>query len=247
MIMDAMKDPETYKFLNENDIAVANAIRTKRNKVSVEYAKGDNKRGLENKLITSIVNILSLPVNRKALLTPNSTALFTEGKNEGDKSLVDALAKDEEYNGTTTFEIAYNLKKHQENSVGKAALGLGAVDNTYNTLMNRVGAYLNDIVGYEQDVFVKAMTEPILTKEEEATLNYIEKRALREERFDEIKTIGSKYRRQKIFLPHNTIGNNISLSHSTSKGSNQSISDIINQMINGLDTKYTAVSTGTPA
>jgi hypothetical protein len=216
MIFDALKSPETYKFLNEEDIAVANAIKSKANVVTAEYSTGDNKSGLENKLLESIVSILSLPVNREALLTPNSTALFTEGKNEGDKSLVDALAKDEEYNGTTTFEIAYNLKKHQENSIGKAALGLGAVDNTYNTLMNRVGAYLNKEVGSTEEEFIQS----IFGKIPESEQKYYQ-------------AVRKNFRRQKIFLPHNTIDGNISLSHSTSKGSNQSISGVINQMING--------------
>ena len=216
MIFDALKSPETYKFLNEEDIAVANAIKSKANVVTAEYSTGDNKSGLENKLLESIVSILSLPVNRKALLTPNSTALFTKGKNEGDKSLVDALAKDEEYNGTTTFEIAYNLKKHQENSIGKAALGLGAVDNTYNTLMNRVGAYLNKEVGSTEEEFIQSIFGKI-PENQQKHYNYVRK----------------NFRRQKIFLPHNTIDGNISLSHSTSKGSNQSISGVINQMING--------------
>lgn len=45
---------------------------------------------------------------------------------------------------TRIFETRYNIYKQFSNSVGKRALGIGAVDNAYNGLFNQVGLYLND-------------------------------------------------------------------------------------------------------
>ena len=82
---------------------------------------------------------------------------------------------------------------------GGQVLGIGAVDNTYNILFNRVRAYLNSTNGEK---------------------------------------IGTKaFRRQELFLPHNTLNINgedvISLSHSYDVDKNTYIGDVINQLING--------------
>jgi alkylated DNA repair dioxygenase AlkB len=213
------------EMLSAEDQAVLDALNSK-NGFAAEYATGDNKKGLQNELITNLVDILKLNVNFKPLVTPNSTDLFTE-KRGSKESLVDELSEDTEaFNPTMIFEIPYNLKKHQENGVGKATLGLGAVDNTYNTLFNRVGAYLNSKVGVSQTEYfelVRIKEGDFKNKSQKEVAKI--KRQIRE------------YQRQKIFLNHNTIdtkdGTAISLSHSKSYGTDQSISDIINQMING--------------
>jgi len=51
-------------------------------------------------------------------------------------------AKKGEISPTRVLETMYNLYKHESNIVGKATLGLGAIENTFNILMNSIGASL---------------------------------------------------------------------------------------------------------
>ena len=113
--------------------------------------KGLDSKAIENSLMFSIRDILQIPHNFVSLITPNDTSLLT-----GEGSIVEELSKYREYSAknrafgeasttspTRVLEPAYNIYKHESNAVGKETLGQGAVDNTYNTIFNRVGAYLN--------------------------------------------------------------------------------------------------------
>lgn len=108
------------------------------NKLTEEKASLSGS-AIENSILFNIRDILELPENFLSLITPNDTSLV--------KELADKLAGDREYIesdfASKYFEPAYNLYKHESNSVGKETLGLGAIDNTYNTIFNRIGAYLN--------------------------------------------------------------------------------------------------------
>ena len=214
IILDAVKDGERTYRLTEEDKQIADIIADNAS-TEIIYDTGDTRKGLQNTLITNLIDILQLPVNRKALTTPNSTELFTE---EGGLSEQLKLNK-KPFSATDILTIPYNLRKHAENAVGKSTLGLGAVDNTYNTLFNRIGAYMNPTTGVTDQEYSDILS------------------TLPSERTDEQKNALKQYKRQKLFLPHNTIetkdGTAISLSSLTSKGTDQSISDIINQMING--------------
>lgn len=101
-------------------------------------------KATENELIFNIREILEMPHNFVSLITPNDTNLV--------KPLADQLKNLRAYDPTKgtgrvsptrVLEPAYNIYKHESNSVGKQTLGLGAVDNTYNTVFNRVGAVMN--------------------------------------------------------------------------------------------------------
>jgi len=116
----------------------------------------EQKAGLENELIEDIRKILELPQNYASLITPNGTFLL--------KSIAEDLAQDVmEYNPfenmmseenntnadgkkvispTRVLETLYNIYKHESNIVGKKTLGLGAIENTYNVIMNAAGAYM---------------------------------------------------------------------------------------------------------
>lgn len=118
--------------------------------VKTEMAETSSK-GIENALLTSVVDILSDPATFTSLVTPNGTFLL--------KGLADDLAEfareydpferiSSEKTGKTIsptriFELRYNRYKQGSNNIGKKTLGLGAVDNTYNSIFNRVGAYMN--------------------------------------------------------------------------------------------------------
>ena len=112
------------------------------------------KAGLENEMINDIREILEMPHNYASLITPNGTFLL--------KELSDRLAKDvmeydplqnrmskergESISPTRIFEAGYNLYKHESNAVGKRTLGLGAIENTFNVIMNAAGAKMPSVI-----------------------------------------------------------------------------------------------------
>jgi len=123
----------------------------------VKYDTSENTvKGLENNLINVVKDILALDSNFKSLITPNDTDIAKpEATRMASKSkkynpfrnkTIDGFLGTEEkplIAETKIFEYGYNLHSHTSNSVGKQALGLGAVDNTFNTLFNIVGMYMN--------------------------------------------------------------------------------------------------------
>src|SRR5690606_23956336 len=106
---------------------------------------------------------LELPENFTSLIRPNGTDIVqpiaedlqddvqeynpTDVVNGQPRTVVKNNKEKKIISPTRVFEIEYNLYKHASNNVGKQTLGLGAVDNTYNTVFNRIGAYLNPTAG----------------------------------------------------------------------------------------------------
>lgn len=109
---------------------------------------------VENEIIEDIKSILEHPSNYISLIRPNGTDIVrpvADGK--------DGLAEHvQDYNPRENFtsappkkgvsptrvlEVGYNLYKHESNNIGKRTLGIGAVENTYSTIFNRIGAYMN--------------------------------------------------------------------------------------------------------
>ena len=123
------------------------------------------KAGLENDLIEDIKNILELPQNYASLITPNGTFLL--------KYIAEKLAKDvsdyDPFNNmmsegnesekgkkvispTRILESGYNIYKHESNIIGKKTLGLGAIENTFNVILNAAGAYMPKSFGGVDDL-----------------------------------------------------------------------------------------------
>jgi hypothetical protein len=109
------------------------------------------KSYLQNSVINSMKEILELPQNYTSLITPNGTFLVKEiaddlakyvmeydpfAVNYG-KTRVDKKGK-RIISPTRVLETLYNIYKHESNVVGKRTLGLGAVENTFHTLINSV-------------------------------------------------------------------------------------------------------------
>lgn len=204
-------------------------------------------KAIQNNILSNLKDILSLPSNYKSLITPNSTSIYTE-KDGNKSSLVDETAptamdfnprenvmstkvENKGISGTRVLEINYNLYKHESNNIGKQTLGLGAVDNTYNTLFNRVGAYMNPMsmqnVTHSQYIdAVNRVKENRYTTEQKA----LKKRDL---------VIKANYTKQTILLPHNKLKDPvtgqdaISLSHLKDADDKYTISDVVNQLMNG--------------
>jgi hypothetical protein len=153
IILDALKNgEETYSLTNEDRqilMALDNYVE-----IDISYNTDENEKGLENQMITNMKNILELPDNYATLTRPNGVDILDPIQ----KEMVQVL-NESDYNPSFTYaegsleqgkisptrvlEIEYNLYKHKTNNIGKQTLGLGAVDNTYNTLFNRINAYLN--------------------------------------------------------------------------------------------------------
>ena len=116
-----------------------------------DQAMRDQKAALENEIINDIKEILELPENYTSLVMPNGTFIL--------KGIADELAKyvskynpkknkmteeTGEISPTRVLEALYNIYKHESNIVGKKTLGLGAVENTFNVILNSIGAYMPD-------------------------------------------------------------------------------------------------------
>jgi len=189
-------------------------------------------KAVENDLISNIRSILELPSNFISLTQPNSTDIV--------KGIADELASDvmdynptDVINGTTrtkddgkpmisptrALEIEYNTYKHVTNNIGKQTLGLGAVDNTYNTIFNRIGFHLNPTAGMSTAEYnrIKDNKKIKLSKKQRAAFN--------------------AYTKQTLYLNHNIIDIDgepaISLAHDKDANDQYRISTIINQLLNG--------------
>lgn len=206
---------------------------------------------IENDIITNLIDILSHSDNAKALLTPNSTHLLTEGYvDEDGKDVKVSISKElskvasdhdpmfikheedlkagdksKTMSPSKIFEPIYNLFKHTTNRIASDTLAVGAIDNTYNTLLTRAGAHMNlsNIIGVDSKVY-----KELLAKKESKGGRLSKKE----------ESIVRRYVPQNIMLRHNTMktADNkqvISLSHLTDASGDQSISEVINQLING--------------
>ena len=125
------------------------SIKDLRGTDNFSKAVKEQKAALENELIEDIRNILELPDNYASLIMPNGTFIL--------KDIAEKLSdKVSEYNPksnkmtdntgeispTRVLEAMYNIYKHESNIVGKKTLGLGAIENTFNVIMNSIGAYM---------------------------------------------------------------------------------------------------------
>jgi hypothetical protein len=121
----------------------------------IEMFFEQQKAGIENELIQNMKNILELPDNYSSLITPNSNYILEPLAEELAKYVMQYdpfLNKMTEANVTTDgektisptriLESLYNVYKHESNIVGKRTLGLGAIENTFNVIMNTLGAYM---------------------------------------------------------------------------------------------------------
>jgi hypothetical protein len=117
----------------------------------------EQKAGLENEIIESMVSILELPESYSSLITPNSNYIlepiaaelaqyvmkYNPYANKMTEKNIDPKDKDKKIiSPTRVLETLYNVYKHESNIVGKRTLGLGAIENTFNVIFNTLGAYM---------------------------------------------------------------------------------------------------------
>ena len=136
------------------------------------------------------------------------------------------------------------------NNLGKKALGIGAVDNTYNELFNRIGMYLQadnrNILGDVTLEQIEDLTQRAkevyklekLKKEKGSEFSKEDENALRvaKSKFTKVdEDLLLAYERQTLYMPHNTMFKNksISLSHRYDALGEHKIGDVISQLMNG--------------
>lgn len=109
---------------------------------------------LQNSLVEDIRNILELPQNYTSLITPNGTFLLKGLADDLSQYVMDydpfvnRASEQQNKSGdgkdksvispTRVLETLYNIYKHESNVVGKRTLGLGAVENTFHSLINSI-------------------------------------------------------------------------------------------------------------
>lgn len=217
--------------------------------VDVSYKlKSSSSHGTENAIITSIRNILQTESNFVNLIKPNDTDIFEDLSNEMAQYTLEYNPKEgrEIISGTKPLEIMYNLYKLDSNNVGKQVLGIGAVENTYNVLFNRIGMYMNRTSGMTEEEYMQARKE--LKKVSEQFKYYTKDRvkgmskpsSTKKELLAQMSSLRSKVKNfavQKLMLKHNTLEKDgqtvISLSNMYDANNEHRISDVISQMING--------------
>jgi len=177
------------------------------------------KAALENRLITTINDILKLPENYASLVRPNDTYLLKDELADKLEDNVSDYNRFQNYHRegqrpgkkakraispTRVLEPLYNLHKHEANMVGKAVLGLVAVYNSLHPVLNSLGASMPE--SYKESAY------------DPTTGTFVE---------------GTKDLKTRLLLPHNkTKDGRISLSGTQTQGGDI-ISDLFSQLING--------------
>ncbi len=177
------------------------------------------KASLENKLITTVRNILELPDNYAGLVRPNDTYLLKEIANRLQNKVIDYDRFENEFeegyrkdndktviSPTRVLEVGYNLHKHDVNMVGKKGLGIVALKNALHPVYTSLGAKMP--LKYKEQI-----KTGVGTNVAEGSIEYD----------------------MRLLLNHNkTPEGNISLSGLYSADGLDKISDLYSQMMNGL-------------
>ena len=249
-VLQMIKEDQPLWLVSEELEAIGNAI-IEFTRPEGQYVVNNEISGVENSLIEAMRAIILRPDNFKSLVTPNSTDIFEKAVDQSGLTIVQEAG---EYNmtgynfnntnikgqrentsgkkmisPTITMEPGYNLAKHQYNKVGKEVLGLGAVDNTYNVLTNRIGLIMTE-ANMTFDEYSKLQAEfdkTVALYESNPKANKKLKKVI--EALDD-KLVS--YRKHNLRLSHNKSGNKISLSKTFAQDGTK-ISEVVSQLING--------------
>jgi hypothetical protein len=124
----------------------------------VEDIASASSKAVENDLMFAIVDIASMEENFVDFITPNSTSVlkpmskklskyskYDRYKNGNGETFYDSKGE-KRITATKIFELGFNRYKLGSNNIGMRSLGIAAVTNTYNTVLSRVGAYMEKVV-----------------------------------------------------------------------------------------------------
>lgn len=204
-----------------------------------EFILADQEKVAQNNVLFAM-NKLSMNVeNYSNLVRPNGTDILDPIVDELKSTYRDynpAISTNDEENpskgiqASKIFEITYNLHKQMTNNLGKKALGIGAVDNTYNELFNRIGLYLTpynremsmmepsdmkDVYKKAKEFYTlyprytelkeKSEAKKLTDAEKEEWADIKPKYYKARTEFNSVKTAFELYERQTLKLPHNQI------------------------------------------
>ena len=210
------KNGNLYKPVASNKDFIAEANKIKDKKARKRFIE-QQKFATQNQFIDSIRSILELPENYAPLVRPNDTYILKDlaDKLQDDVSTYDKFTKQ---NGeinmkgnkkilspTTTLEPLYNLAKHEENLVGKAVLGIAAIENKLSPMFDAAGGKM-----------------PLTYK----ATKYVNGRYV-------VDTKNPAEYNMRLNLRHNKIGDHISISDTDTADGVDRIADVFSQGMNG--------------
>jgi|688.fasta_scaffold00608_29 hypothetical protein len=210
------KNGNLYKAPASNKDFMAEANKIKDKKARKNFIK-QQKLATQNQFIDSIRSILELPENYAPLVRPNDTYILKDlaDKLQDDVSTYDKFTKQ---NGeinmkgnkkilspTTTLEPLYNLAKHEENLVGKAVLGIAAIENKLSPMFDAAGGKM-----------------PLTYK----ATKYVNGRYV-------VDTKNPADYDMRLNVRHNKIGDHISISDTDTADGIDRIADVFSQGMNG--------------
>ncbi len=232
-----------------------------------EFVLADQEKVAQNDMLFALNNLSSRVQNYSNLIRPNGTDILdpivddlkTTYRNYNPRiSTNDEDAPARGIQANRIFEITYNLHKQMTNNLGKKALGIGAVDNTYNELFNRIGLYLTpnnkeingdyeseemeEIINLAREFYKQEKIKKDKLIDGKDTRTDEEKEAYRQaDRAykKDMRKVFMSYERQTLYLPHNTLGvkgykdRAISFSHRYDALGQNKIGDVISQLMNG--------------
>jgi hypothetical protein len=252
---------EKFKSFYERKEKDLEPIFKKLGELKLRYYRAKGK-GIENGIIEDIKNILSKPDNFINLVRPNDTSIVKPIADDLSDKVMDYeplknsnLQEEKELSpeeiellgglrkkgtpGSKVFEILYNLHQHQVNNIGKKVLGIGAVDNTYNAIFNRIGFRLNAYKGRpSEELYQEALNKKKEIEERNKKVKYESKKEAVPKKVRDIIKKYETAERVSIRMNHNKVLDEkgqevISLSNLYDAENNNMIADVISQLING--------------
>jgi hypothetical protein len=192
--------------------------------------KQNYESGITNQLIEDMISIMELPEKAASLMTPNDTNIIKPLAEELEKALSKAdnltdftkaiktgtKLRKKGISSTNSYTEDFNLKKQQENIASKGSLGIAAVDNYINILLNQAGTTMHKNVN---------ITATVMNSREDLN-SPTGIRTWQEKKSKKVDIT--------LKLQHNTIDGKISLSHLLDANKTNSIAEIISQFINGF-------------
>jgi hypothetical protein len=120
----------------------------------IEDIASASSKAIENDLMFTIIDVALMEENFVDFIAANGTATlkpmsenlskyskYDRYKNSNGETFYNNKGK-KRITATKIFELGFNRYKQASNNIGMRSLGIAAVTNTYNTILNRVGAYL---------------------------------------------------------------------------------------------------------
>lgn len=127
----------------------------------IEDIASASSKAIENDLMFTIIDVALMEENFVDFIAANGTSTlkpmsedlskyskYDKYKNGNGETFYNKKGK-KRITATKIFELGFNRYKLSSNNIGMRSLGIAAVTNTYNTILNRVGAYMerNVILG----------------------------------------------------------------------------------------------------